>query len=39
MFLNEVVAIPTHQGKILVVKSQNKYPTFASMVTNAPSIY
>jgi hypothetical protein len=28
MFLNEVVAIPTRQGKMLVVKSQNKYPTF-----------
>jgi hypothetical protein len=39
MFLNELVVILTHQRKMLVVKSQNSYPTFASIMTNAPSIY
>lgn len=39
MLLNEVAAILAHQRKMLVVKSQNKYPTFALVMTNAPSIY
>jgi hypothetical protein len=39
MLLNEVATILAHQRKMLVLKNQNRYLTFASIMTNALSIY